>query len=152
MRYELNFGLGAVAANCIQARYAVDRRTFNAPSPARAQNTLCCLHALSKSALQGTMYKAFLHWRPALALVPSVHQRATVAQQGVPLANGAMEFDRMRSASGIDRCAHDMRRRRARAHACNTRTVTNAGVCERRCKHEGDKATSASPGPPKQAG
>jgi hypothetical protein len=39
----------------------------------------------------------------------------------------------------------DMRRRRARAHACNTRTVTNAGVCrEWRCKYEGDKATSAS--------
>ena len=33
----------------------------------------------------------------------------------------------------------DMRRRRARAHACN------AGVCrEWRCKYEGDKATSAS--------
>ena len=39
----------------------------------------------------------------------------------------------------------DMRRRRARAHAFNTRTVTNAGVCrEWRCKYEGDKATSAS--------
>ena len=39
----------------------------------------------------------------------------------------------------------DMRRRCARAHACNTRTVTNAGVCrEWRCKYEGDKATSAS--------
>ena len=42
------------------------------------------------------------------------------------------------------RC-EDMRRQCARAHACNTRTVTNAGVCrEWRCKYEGDKATSAS--------
>ena len=39
----------------------------------------------------------------------------------------------------------DMRRRRARAHACNTRTFDDAGVCrEWRCKYECDKATSAS--------
>ena len=39
----------------------------------------------------------------------------------------------------------DMRRRRARAHACSKRTVADAGVCrEWRCKYEGDKATSAS--------
>ena len=35
----------------------------------------------------------------ANAFAPSVHQRATVVQQGVPLANGAMEFDRMQPAS-----------------------------------------------------
>jgi hypothetical protein len=29
------------------------------------------------------------------AFAPSAHQRATVVQQGVPLANGAMEFDRV---------------------------------------------------------
>ena len=40
----------------------------------------------------------------------------------------------------------DMRRRRARTHACNTRgPYDDAGVCrEWRCKYEGDKATSAS--------
>ena len=37
------------------------------------------------------------------AFAPSAHQRATVVQQGVPLANGAMEFDREAPASGIDR-------------------------------------------------
>lgn len=38
----------------------------------------------------------------------------------------------------------DMRRRRARAHACNNWN-DDAGVCrEWRCKYEGDKATSAS--------
>ena len=33
------------------------------------------------------------------AFAPSAHQRATVVQQGVPLANGAMEFDRAAPAS-----------------------------------------------------
>ena len=39
------------------------------------------------------------------AFAPSAHQRATVVQQGVPLANGAMEFDRAAPASGMHRCA-----------------------------------------------
>ena len=40
----------------------------------------------------------------------------------------------------------DMRRRRARARACNNWNINDdAGVCrEWRCKYEGDKATSAS--------
>ena len=39
----------------------------------------------------------------------------------------------------------DMRRRRARAHACNTRTFDDAGVCrEWRCKYTGDKTDSVS--------
>ena len=40
----------------------------------------------------------------------------------------------------------DVRRRRARAHACsNWNKNDDAGVCrEWRCKYEGDKATSAS--------
>ena len=44
---------------------------------------------------QSTMYKALLALAAgAGAFSPAVHQRATVVQQGVPLANGAMEFDR----------------------------------------------------------
>ena len=50
------------------------------------------------------MYKAVLALAASAgAFAPSVHQRATVVQQGVPLANGAMEFDREAPASGIDR-------------------------------------------------
>ena len=46
------------------------------------------------------MYKALLALAAgAGAFSPAVHQRATVVQQGVPLANGAMEFDRMQPAS-----------------------------------------------------
>jgi len=42
------------------------------------------------------MYKAVLALAASAgAFAPSVHQRATVVQQGVPLANGAMEFDRV---------------------------------------------------------
>ena len=49
---------------------------------------------------QSTMYKALLALAAgAGAFSPAVHQRATVVQQGVPLANGAMEFDRMQPAS-----------------------------------------------------
>ena len=49
---------------------------------------------------QSTMYKAVLALAASAgAFAPSVHQRATVVQQGVPLANGAMEFDRMQPAS-----------------------------------------------------
>ena len=56
----------------------------------------------------------------ANAFAPAAAPKATVVQQGVPLANGAMEFDRGAPASGRHRCAfHNMRRRRARAHACN---------------------------------
>ena len=92
------------------------------------------------------MYKALLALAAgAGAFSPAVHQRATVVQQGVPLANGAMEFDRTAPASGIDRCAATTCVAGARAHACNTRTFDDAGVCrEWRCKYEGDKATSAS--------
>jgi hypothetical protein len=58
------------------------------------------------STLESTMYKALLALAASAgAFAPSVHQRATVVQQGVPLANGAMEFDRTAPASGIDRCA-----------------------------------------------
>ena len=39
----------------------------------------------------------------ANAFAPASAPRATVVQQGVPLANGAMEFDREAPASGIDR-------------------------------------------------
>ena len=46
------------------------------------------------------MYKALLALAAgAGAFSPAVHQRATVVQQGVPLANGAMEFDRTAPAS-----------------------------------------------------
>ena len=46
------------------------------------------------------MYKALLALAASAgAFAPSVHQRATLVQQGVPLANGAMEFDRAAPAS-----------------------------------------------------
>ena len=49
---------------------------------------------------QSTMYKAVLALAASAgAFAPNVHQRATVVQQGVPLANGAMEFDRTAPAS-----------------------------------------------------
>ena len=35
----------------------------------------------------------------ANAFAPAAAPKATVVQQGVPLANGAMEFDRMQPAS-----------------------------------------------------
>ena len=82
----------------------------------------------------------------ANAFAPSAAPRATVVQQGVPLANGAMEFDRMQPASGIDRCAATTCVADARARTRATRgPFDDAGVCrEWRCKYEGDKATSAS--------
>ena len=47
------------------------------------------------------MYKALLALAAgAGAFSPAAQPRATVVQQGVPLANGAMEFDRMQPASG----------------------------------------------------
>ena len=59
---------------------------------------LCIWHC--KSTINRTMYKAVLALAASAgAFAPSVHQRATVVQQGVPLANGAMEFDRMQPAS-----------------------------------------------------
>ena len=46
------------------------------------------------------MYKAVLALAASAgAFAPAVHQRATVVPQGVPLANGAMEFDREAPAS-----------------------------------------------------
>ena len=52
------------------------------------------------STLESTMYKALLALAASAgAFAPSVHQRATVVRQGVPLANGAMEFDRTAPAS-----------------------------------------------------
>ena len=116
------------------------------------------MHAALQSGLQSTnndlqsttplctMYKAVLALAASAgAFAPSVHQRATVVQQGVPLANGAMEFDRMQPASGIDRCAATTCIADARAHACHKQhTTTQVCAGERRCKYEGDKATSAS--------
>ena len=53
-----------------------------------------------KAPITCTMYKAVLALAASAgAFAPSVHQRATVVPQGVPLANGAMEFDRAAPAS-----------------------------------------------------
>ena len=86
---------------------------LTAPPPhARVAAELCmpgcvnchCKHSLKALPLQAlfesTMYKAVLALAASAgAFAPSVHQRATLVQQGVPLANGAMEFDRMQPAS-----------------------------------------------------
>ncbi len=92
------------------------------------------------------MYKAVLALAASAgAFAPSVHQRATVVQQGVPLANGAMEFDREAPRPALI----DALRRHASPTRARTRATRgpfdDAGVCrEWRCKYEGDKATSAS--------
>ncbi len=82
----------------------------------------------------------------ANAFAPASAPRATVVQQGVPLANGAMEFDREAPASGMfDALRRQASPTRARSRVQQLDKYDDAGVCrEWRCKYEGDKATSAS--------
>ena len=73
------------------------------PPHAKTAAELCMPGSLKlalQSTYQSTMYKALLALAAgAGAFSPVVHQRASVVQQGVPLANGAMEFDRTAPAS-----------------------------------------------------